>query len=147
MKDFIEQQIISAVRAVLVGRVNEVLRDMRFPAPPVEFGDYCGNYAVVPVIALTSCERTEKERIIRMNAYSLTITFTLTDTPDSEMFCYAYSNAVSKAIYENSTLSGIVDRAAITGAKFTSPKKANCGQEWELVINLRITIEGMRNEK
>ena len=141
--DFIEEQIISAVREVLTGRINDVLRDMRFNVPPIEFGDYYGGSAVVPVITLTSCERTEKERIIRLDAYSLTVTFTLPDTSESEKQCYAYSGAVSRAIYDNPTLSGVADRAVITQKKYLSPKKPNCGDGWQLVISLRITIEGM----
>jgi len=139
---FIEEQIISAVQDVLTGRINEALRDMRFPVPPIEFGDYDGSSAVVPVISLSTCERTEKERIIRLDAYSLTVTFTLPGTPESEKQCYAYSGAISKAIYDNPTLCGVADRAVITGKKYLSPKKPNCGDGWQLVISLRLTVEG-----
>jgi hypothetical protein len=48
---------------------------------------------------------------------------------------------------ENPTLGGVVDRAAVTGKKYTPPKKAYGGNEWEVVISLRLTIEQMRNEK
>jgi len=47
---------------------------MQFPVPPVEFTDYCGGSAVVPTIPLSSCERIEKERIVRLDDYSLTVT-------------------------------------------------------------------------
>jgi len=95
---FIEQKIISAVREVLTGKINEMLRDVPCSVPPVEFGEYMGRSAVVPKIVISSCERTEKERIIRLDAYTLTVTFTLPETPESEKFCYIYSGAVSKAI-------------------------------------------------
>ena len=139
---FIEQQIIEAVRQVLTGRINEMLRDMRSPVPPIEFGDYCGGSAVVPTVVLSSCERNEKERIIRLDAYSLTVTFTLPETPESEKFCYIYSGAVSKAIYDNPTLCGVADRAVVVGKKYLSPKKPGCGDGWQLVVSLRITVEG-----
>jgi hypothetical protein len=40
-------------------------------------------------------------------------------------------------------LGGIVDKAVITGKKYNPPKFQNCGEGWELVITLRITIEEM----
>jgi hypothetical protein len=43
--------------------------------PPIEFGNYRGGSAVVPVITLSTGERSEKERIIRLDAYTLTVTF------------------------------------------------------------------------
>jgi len=139
---FIEHQIISVAREIFTERVNEMLCDMRFPVPPVEFADYFGGSAVVPAVVLSSCERTEKERITLLDAYSLTVTFTLPETPESELQCYAYSGAISRAIYDNPTLCGVADRAVITGKKYLSPKKPNCGEGWQLVISLRVTVEG-----
>jgi hypothetical protein len=146
MKDFIEQQILEAVRGLLTGRVNEILGDWQFLIPLFEISEFQGRSAVVPVINLSSCERTEKERIIRLDAYSMTITFTLQETPESELYCYGYSAAVCKALRENPTLGGIADRAVVTGKKYTPPKKAYGGNEWEVVISLRITVEGIGNE-
>jgi hypothetical protein len=142
---FIEQQIIEAVRQALTERINENLRDMRFAVSPIEYSDYCGDSAVIPSITLSSCERTEKERIVRLDAYSLTVTFSLPETPESEKYCFAYSGAVSRAIYDNPTLGGIADRIVVTGKKYLSPKKPNCGEGWSLVISLRVTVEGMGN--
>jgi hypothetical protein len=144
---YIEEAIIGAVKSLLSGRVNELLGDMQFAIPPVEFSDYWGGSAVVPAIALSGCERTEKERIVQLDAYSLSITFTLTETPESELYCYAYAVAVCKALGENPTLGGVADRAAVTGKKYVPPKKAYGGNEWEVVISLRITIEIISNEK
>jgi hypothetical protein len=83
----------------------------------------------------------EKERIIILDAYSLSITFSLPETPESELFCYAYSAAVCKALQENPTLGGVADRAVMIAKKYIPPKKINCGQGWELVLTLRITVE------
>ena len=69
MKDLIEPKIIEAVRKLLCGRVNEMLGEMEFPIPLIDFSDYRGGAVIVPVINLVSCERTEKERIIRLDAY------------------------------------------------------------------------------
>ena len=142
MKKFIETRIIEANRKLLTGRVNEILRHEEFPTPVIEFGDFGCGYAVAPVVALASCERTEKERIIGIDAYSLTITFSLPETFETESHCYAYTGAVCMALKENPTLGGIVDRARITGEKYAPPKTRNCGHNWEVVISLRITVEG-----
>jgi hypothetical protein len=145
--EFIEQRILEAVRGVLTGRVNEILGDWQFLIPLFEISEFQGRTAVVPVIHLSGCERTEKERIIRLDAYSMTITFTLRETPESELYCYAYSTAVCKALGGNPTLGGVADRVVVTGKKYTPPKKAYGGNEWEVVISLRVTVEQMSNEE
>jgi len=141
MENLIEIQIIEAVKKMLAGRVNEVLSNWQTIIPLFEFSHFQGMTAVVPVVGLISCERSEKERIIQIDAYSLTVSLSVPETPESELYCYGYSAAVDKAMKENPTLGGIVDRAIINGKKFVPPKKANCGQDWELIITLRITVE------
>ena len=75
----------------------------------------------------------------------MAITFSLPENPDSELHSYIYAWAVCKAVEENSSLGGVVDRAVITGKKYIQPKKANCGVGWEIVLSLRITVEGNIN--
>jgi hypothetical protein len=108
---FIEQQILTAVRGVLAGRVNEILGEMECAAPLVEFGGYAGGSVVVPVISLSTCDRSEKERIIRLDTYALTVAFSVPESPESETYCYAYAAAVEKALGENPALGGVVSRA------------------------------------
>ena len=141
MKDLIEVKIIEAVRGILSERVNGILREAQFAVPVIEFGEYAGGCSVAPVISLSSCEQTEKERIIRLDSYSLSISFYVPESPESELFCYAYSGAVGRAVYDGPTLGGVVDRAVVIGKKYVAPKKPNCGEGWEVTINLRITIE------
>ena len=143
---FIEQRIISAVRRLLSGRVNEILATWEFIIPVIEFGSFVSKYAVAPVVSLLGCERTEKERIIRQDVYSVSITFTLQEHEDGELFCYAYSTAFEKALGEDVTLGGVADRAVITGKKYMPPKKPRCGEGWGLVLALRVTVEGTGNE-
>jgi hypothetical protein len=138
--DLIEIKIINGIRKILTERVNEILRKGELTVPIIEFAEYGCGYAVAPVITLSTCERTEKERIIRLDAYTLTITFTLPETPESELHCYAYSGAVSRAIYDDPTLSGAAERAVISGRKYISPKMPHCGGEWGIIISLRITV-------
>ena len=142
MNVIIEMLILEAIRELLTGRVNEVLGDWKYLIPVFEISDYQGEAMVVPVIVLSSCERTEKERIILLDAYSLTITFNVPETQNSELYCYTYANAICQALQENATLGGVVDKVTISEKKFIPPKRAGCGQEWQVVISLRITIEG-----
>ncbi len=142
MQEFIELQIISAVRGLLSGKVNELLTDMQFSIPLVEFGNYDGADVVVPVVALDCCERTEKERIIRVDTYSVSITFNVPENEDSELFCYAYGSAVCKALELNPTLDRIADRVAVSEKKYVEPKKPGCGEGWQVIITLRIKVEG-----
>jgi hypothetical protein len=139
---FIEEAITGAIKRLLTGRVNEILQQWEIVVPIIEFSAIGSNYAATPVINLSTCELTEKERIIRLDAYTLTITFSLQEHEDGELYCYAYSSAVCKAINENPTLGGVADRAVVTGKKYLPPKKPNCGEGWGVIITLRITVEG-----
>ena len=142
MRDFFELRIIRAIKALLTGRVNEILREDSLDVPIIEFSDYGCGYGAVPVVALSSCEKSEKERIIRLDAYTVSITFSLPETFESEIQCYAYCASVCQAVKENPTLSGVVDRVAVTGEKYTPPKKPGCGEGWGVALTLRLTVEG-----
>jgi hypothetical protein len=139
---FIEEIIINSLKSLLTGRVNELLAETEYPIPPIEFGNYRGGSVVAPVIALSTCERTEKERIIRLDVYSLTITFTVPEHPEGERNCYAYAAAVDRAIGEDPALGGAADRAVLTGKKYTPPKQSGTGGDWETALTLRIAVEG-----
>jgi hypothetical protein len=144
---FIEEIIINSVKKMLSGRVNELLGETEYPIPPIEFGNYRGGSAVVgacsPVIALSTCERSEKERIVRVDAYTLTITFTIPEWPGGERNCYAYAASVATVLRENPTLGGAASRAVLTRKKYAPPKHPGTGEGWEAVLTLRITVEGM----
>jgi hypothetical protein len=139
---FIEEIIINSLKSLLAGRVNELLEETEYPIPPIEFGSYRGGSAVSPVITLSTCERSEKERIVRLDAYTLTITFTVPEWPGGERNCYAYAASVATALRENPTLGGVVDRAELTGKKYVPPKQSGTGGDWEAVLTLRLTVEG-----
>ena len=145
-KGFIEQQIIEAVKRLLDGRVNEIFSDWELLIPVVEFSKFQNKFVVSPVVSLSGGERTEKERLIKIDAYTVSINFTLQEHEDGELYCYGYAYAFEKALKENVTLGGIADRAVITGKKYVSPKKPNCGEGWGLVISMRITIDGSGND-
>jgi hypothetical protein len=138
---FIEEKLLNSVKKLLSGRVNELLGETEYPIPPVEFGNYRGGSAVVPVIGLSTCERSEKERVIRLDAYTLTIIFTVPEHPAGERNCYAYAGAVATALGENPTLGGIASRAVLAGKKYAPPKQSGTGGDWEAILTLRLTVE------
>jgi hypothetical protein len=142
---FIEEKLLNSVKKMLSGRVNELLGETEYPIPSVEFGDYRGGSVVAPVIGLSACERSEKERIIRLDAFTLTITFAVPEYPAGERNCYAYAASVATALGENPTLGGAASRAALTGKKYAPPKHPGTGEGWEVVLTLRITVEGDSN--
>jgi hypothetical protein len=145
MELFIEEKLLNSIRKLLSGRVNELLGEMEYPIPPVEFGSYRGGSVVSPVIGLSTCERAEKERIIRLDAYTLTVTFTVPEHPEGERNCYAYAASVATALGEDPTLSGAASRVVLMGKKYVPPKHPGTGEGWEVVLTLRVTVEGMAN--
>jgi hypothetical protein len=138
----IEEILLNSVKKLLLGRVNELLRGMEYPIPPVEFGNYWGGSVIAPVISLSTCEQAEKERIIRLDAYTLTIAFTLPEHPEGERNAYAYAWAAATALGDDPTLGGAVDRAVLAGKKYVPPKQSGTGGEWTVVLSLRLTVEG-----
>jgi hypothetical protein len=117
------------------------LGEAEYPIPPIEFGSYRDGSVVVPVISLSTCERSEKERIVRIDAYTLTICFCVSEHPAGERNCYAYASSVATALRENPTLGGIVDRAELTGKKYAPPKQSGTGGEWEVELKIRVLVE------
>jgi hypothetical protein len=140
---FIEETLLNSVEKMLVGRVNELLGEMEYPIPAIEFGRALNRgYGITPVLRLSGCERTEKERIVQLDVYTLTITFTIPEHPDGERNCYAYASAVAMAVEEDPTLGGAADRVELTGKKYTPPKQSGTGGDWEVILTLRITVSG-----
>jgi hypothetical protein len=139
---FIEEIVLNSVKKLLSGRVNELLRETEYPIPSIEFAKYRGGSTVVPVITLSTCERSEKERIVRLDAYTLTIAFTVPEHPAGDRNCYAYASSVATALGEDPTLGGTVDRAELAGKKYSPPKCAGTGADWGITLTLRITTEG-----
>jgi hypothetical protein len=141
---FFEKILMNAVENLLSGRVNELLGETEYAIPPIEFlQSPCGDYAVKPIVSLINCERTEKERIVRLEVYTLTITFAIPESTDSERNGNAYAGAVAAALKEDPTLGGVVDQAELTGKKYVPPKHQGTGEAWEVILTLQITIEGI----
>jgi hypothetical protein len=90
-------------------------------------GEGLGHVGVCPDVALNEVETTEKERIIRANAYLVTITI---KAPVRD--CYVYTFALRAALQDDITLGGI---AAYIGFKKTNYKDG-------AIYTLHITTEG-----
>jgi hypothetical protein len=138
---FIEEILLNSVKKLLAGRVNELLGETEYPVPPIQFGNFRGGSMIAPVIALSTCERMEKERIVRLDAYILTITLNVPEHPEGERNSYAYAGAVATALRHDPTLGGAVNRAVLTGKKYAPPKQSGTGGDWTVVLTLRIVLE------
>jgi hypothetical protein len=138
---FIEEEIEGRFLRLLDEPVNDFLQEMELKTPPLDVCGKPGGDAVYPDVFLSECERTEKERIIRIDAYAVAITFPVPDREEADVYCYAYAAAFEKALDVNPTLGGMVNRVVLTGKKYIRPKKPGCGEEWKLVLTLRVTIE------
>jgi hypothetical protein len=141
----IEEILLNSVKKLLSGRVNELLGETEYPIPPIELGSYRGGSIVAPMITLSTCERTEKERIIRLDAYTLTIAFDVPEHPEGERNCYTYASSVTTALGEDPTLNGAASRVVLMGKKYVPPKQSGTGGDWGLVLSLRVTLGGMTN--
>jgi hypothetical protein len=101
--------------------------------PPIEFGG-----GVEPVIELVQGETEEKDRVIGVEVYSLTVSFLLS----GERHGYAYAAAVHQALKTDHTLGGAVDWVVVARKKYVPPKQPCCGDLWELVLTSVVTVEG-----
>jgi hypothetical protein len=139
-----EENIINSLKSMLAGRVNELLEEAERAVPPVEFSPSLpGGYLITaPEVRLATGERTEKDRVVGLDVYSLTVTFTVPEK-SGERNCYAYAGAVEQALRENPTLSGVADRAFLFKKEYRTPKRPDMGEPWKLVLTLHITMEGI----
>ena len=144
----VEEMIVNGVKRLLVKDVNKLLEGLDFHVPCFEFGNHGGREAVVPGVALSSCERTEKERVVFVDAYAVEITVPVEDIwgCDGERLVFSYGAAIDGAVRLNGSLDGTVSRVVITGKEFIPPKKPRCGDCWVLVMRLRVTVEGLAND-
>ena len=139
----IEIQIIEAVKNILSGRVNEIVNEWAENLPVIEFGNYQSDKVITPVITLDYCEQTEKDRIIKHDAYNLTINISLPEMKEGEYFCYAYNSAISLALYQNPTLNSVANTVTPVKKKYIPPKSVKCGEGWAITLIYKVTVEEM----
>ena len=143
-----EEVVLNAVRRLLTDDVNKLLDGLGIPIPRFEFGNHAGREVAVPDIMLSKCERTEKERILFTSAYTVELNIPVDDLRDydGELYMFAYSTAISRAVRLNPSLGGAVNNAVITASEFMEPKKRYCGDNWMALIEMRVTTEGLLND-
>jgi hypothetical protein len=132
----VEEKLIGAVWALLTGRVNGVLAECDDTVPFIEGRETSESCRSRPSVRLATAERTEKERIVKIDAYLVNVAF-----GGTEKDCYRYAWALEKAIDEDRTLDGITDYTAIEKKVY---QKINY-EDFCVCISLRITVETMSN--
>jgi hypothetical protein len=137
MSAFIEERIIDGVKELLTGRTNEILAEMEDAIPAIELG--C---AMEPCIALVQGERHEKDRIVETEVYAVTVIFPISGERDG----YAYAAAINQALETDHTLGGAADWVVVSRKKYIPPKQPYCGDRWELILTLVVTVEGMADQ-
>jgi hypothetical protein len=141
---YIEEIIINSLKSLLSGRVNEFLGEAEFLIPPIDFTHKPtgGYYSITPELAIATCERSEKDRIVLWDAYKATISFTIPEQ-NGERNCYIYAGTVDRALRDDPTLGGTVDNALLIKKDYKGPKHPGTGEGWETVLTLRISVEGL----
>jgi hypothetical protein len=129
MRDLIKKQIFDVVRGFLLGRVNTELAGTDYHVPLIKFKGSKGKTAIVSDI-----------EILVHDTFSVTVTYTLPETPESEFYCYAYGSAFCIAVKKDPTLGGVVEQAVVSEKKYVSPNTENSRREWQAVITLQIAI-------
>jgi hypothetical protein len=116
----IEEKSVDAVWDVLTRRVNFYLGEMDAVVPFLErdsAGKY-GRFGVRPVVGLLDCESSEKERVLMVDAYTVSV-----DIKAPVRDCWFYTHALRCALREDLTLNGI---AAEVKFKRTTYKDGVC---------------------
>ncbi|MDR1905156.1 MAG: hypothetical protein LBQ88_23105 [Treponema sp.] len=139
---YTEEAIIGAVKRLLAGRVNELLGEVEFLIPPIELTHKSngGYYAVTPELGISTCERSEKDRIVLLDAYKVTIIFTCPEL-NGERNCYAYAASVDRALREDPTLGGVADYALLIKKDYRGPKHPGTGEPWETELKIHVLVD------
>jgi hypothetical protein len=129
--------------ALLGGAVNFYLGELDEAVPlfEIDVRHKLGGYGIKPDIDISECELSDKERVIRLQAYTLKISFCVKGSENKRLL-YIYAYAIEKAISDDVTFGGVADRVVVSHKKY-SQKTADL---WEIVISVRATIETISNE-
>jgi hypothetical protein len=128
-----EEMLLEMTAELLSGGVNFYLNELDETVPLFEI-EKCrslGGYGVKADIDISECELSDKERIIKLQAYTLTITFCVKGFEHKRLL-YIYAYAIEKAIADDPTFGGVADRVAVTHKKYSAE---------QVVITLRATLE------
>jgi hypothetical protein len=95
-----------------------------------------GSYGVWPDIEVIECELSDKERVIKLEAYALKIALQIHHLSEKKHL-YFYAYALDKAIADDPTFGGVADRVSIVHKKYNQ-KSAG---DWEIIITVKATLE------
>lgn len=135
----IEEQILEMTERLLTSAVNFYLSEMEEFVPFVELASSgkLGVYGVCPHIELSEAARTDKDRIVRADAYKLTITFVM-NSQNNKRDVYCYAAALESAINDDPTFGSVADRVEFSHRKYTGMSETS--GECSAVFTLRVTV-------
>jgi hypothetical protein len=138
-----EEMLLEMTAELLGGAVNFYLNELDEAVPQFEIDvrHKLGGYGVVPDIDISECELSDKERVIKLQAYTLKISFCVKGSENKRLL-YVYAYAIEQAINDDVTFGGVADRVMLTHKKFNQVN----ADTWEIVLSVRATIETIRNE-
>jgi hypothetical protein len=137
-----EKAITVAVKRLLRVEANKLLEEIEYPIPIIGFRRSTRGDVAIPGIVIFPCERTEKESIMNLLAYTVIIAIPVQDTDDSILHTFMYYAAVTKAFSDNNTLGRCVESGVIIEERIIPPKKLHNDEDWKVIITLRLSVEG-----
>jgi hypothetical protein len=132
-----EETLLEMTAELLTGAVNYYLSEFDVAVPQFETDSprRLGAFGVRPEIEIAECELSDKERIIKLEAYTLKTSFQVKGL-DNKNHIYYYALAIQKAIDDDVTFGGVADRVTLTRKKYTQRDGM-----WDVVLTLRATLE------
>jgi hypothetical protein len=133
-----EEVLIEMTEEPLTGAVNFYLGEFEVDSPlfEVDCSRRLGSFGVWPDIEVCECELSDKERIIKVVAYTLKIALQIHHLSEKKHL-YFYTHALDLAINDDPTFGGVADRVSIVYKKY---KQLDTGA-WEIVIMVRVIME------
>jgi len=139
----IETRIAAALERLLLEDANRLLDALPVQLAPIELGEHAGAEIVRPSIAAASSRRTEKERVVLLDAYAIEIKYAVFDRQGQEacrLLPY-YTACIRRAVRRNGTLGGLVDRIALLETRHEPAEKGFAADHWTGTARLRATAE------
>jgi hypothetical protein len=133
-----EEMLLEMTAALLGGAVNFYLNELDETVPlfEIDVRHKLGGYGVVPDIDISECELSDKERVIKLQAYTLKISFCVKGSENKRLL-YIYAYAIEQAINDDPTFGSVADRVTLTHKKYFQKDTGT----WDVVITLRATVE------
>jgi hypothetical protein len=132
----IEEKILGGVWELLLTGVNGVLAGIDDDVPSV--GHPSAARPAVCAVELEAAERSEKERIARLDVYSVKVTFY-----GSVADCYRYAYALDEAVEADCTLGALAESVCFEKKVYKKTSGGIRADGCEAVFTLKIIIEAL----